>query len=248
MQAFAYASGAQNAVRFNMFVKQDSTLNKDQMIMGMQYAMNADTTQSYLFGMQLGQQLIGQIKYMESMGIKVDRNKFVNEFKRAFLSDSINQEAVNLARVRYENGMSEIRKARKAYEDSIKSNAPEAKANAEKGHKYLESVMKADPEVKTTASGLGYKIENAGAENKLTPRDRISFRYVGKTTDGKVFDKTEDEPSSIIVSQLVYGMQEGLQMLGEGGKATFYIPANSLTAPTACPKQASAPTKCWCLM
>ncbi len=229
--AYAYAFGSQNGQRATMFQQQDSTLSKEQMLLGVQYVLNADTTQSYIYGMQLGQQVLMQIKYLESMGVKVDRSKMLNEFKKAFLADSINQEAVNIARVRYENGMGAIRNARKAYEDSVKSNSPEALANTEKGQKYLQSVMKSDSTVKVTESGLGYKIENAGAEKKVTEQDRIGFRYTGKTIDGKVFDKTGEEPSSIIVSQLVAGMQEGLRMLGEGGKATFYIPGKLAYGP-----------------
>jgi len=231
IQAYAYAVGAQNGQRAEMFIKQDSTLNKEQMLLGMQYLLNADTTQSYVYGLQIGQQVLMQIKYLESMGLKVDRNKFINEFKRAFLADSLNQEAVNYARIQFENGMNTIRTARKAYEDSVKSNSPEALVNTEKGKKYLQSVMKADSAVKVTESGLGYKIENAGGEKKVAEQDRIGFRYTGKTIDGKVFDKTGEEPSSMIVNQLVAGMQEGLKMLGEGGKATFYIPGKLAYGP-----------------
>lgn len=224
VQSFAYSVGAQNGQRFQMFLHQDSTLSKQQVVLGIQYALNADTTQSYIYGLQLGTQLLSQIRYLESLGVKVDRNAFLNQFKQAFLADTIDNDALNLARVRYENTMSTIMEVRKAREDSIKSAAPEAKANVEAGEKYLAAQRQADPEIKVTASGLGYKIENPGEDKKLTSDDRISFRYTGRTVDGKVFDKTGDEPSSIFVGQLVPGMKEGLALIGRGGKATFYIP------------------------
>ncbi len=230
-QSFAYAMGAQNGQRFEMFQKQDSTLSKEQMILGLQYALNADTATSYVYGMQLGTQLLSHIKFMESMGVKVDRNAFLNQFKRAFLADTIDVEALNLARVRYENTMSKIRDARKAMEDSVKAASPEANANTAAGEAYLKAECAKDPAIKVTASGLGYKIENAGHAKKLSGNDRINFRYVGRTIDGHIFDKTGDEPSSIIVNQLVPGMQEGLALIGKGGKATFYIPGKLAYGP-----------------
>lgn len=231
VQSFAYALGAQNGQRFQMFQKQDSTLSKDQMLLGVQYALNADTSQSYVFGMQLGTQILSQVKYMESLGLKVDRNTILNQFKRAFLADTLDNDAVNIARVRYENGMAAVRDARKAYEDSIKSNSPEALANVAAGEAYMKKLQAADSSIKVTESGLGYKIENPGSETKLTDTDRINFKYKGMLTNGKVFDKTGDEPSSIIVSQLVPGMREGLSLIGKGGKATFYIPGKLAYGP-----------------
>lgn len=243
VQSLAYTLGAQNAQRFQMFQQQDSTLSKEQMMLGVQYALNADTTTSYLYGLQLGSQLLSQIKYLESMGVKVDRSQLLAQFKKAFMADTVDHEAINMARVRYENLMGDVREARKAYEDSIKSNTPEARANTEKGEAYLKSVCEADPEVKVTESGLGYKIENPGAETKLTDRDRINFRYVGKTTDGKVFDQSGEQPSSIIVSQLVAGMQEGLGYIGKGGKATFYIPGKLAYGANGVPQAGIGPNE-----
>lgn len=224
VQSLAYTMGAQNGQRFQMYQQQDSTLSKEQMMLGIQYALNADTSVSFMNGVQLGTYIISQFRNLESMGVKVDRAKFLEQFKKAFMADTVDHEALNLARVRFENTMGAIRDARKAYEDSLKANSPEAIMNKEKGEAYLKSVCEADPEVKVTATGLGYKIENPGSETKLTDRDRINFRYTGKNIDGKVFDKTGEQPTSIIVSQLVPGMCEGLALIGKGGKATFYIP------------------------
>ena len=77
--------------------------------------------------------------------------------------------------------------------------------------------------VDTTASGLQYEIESAGADYKVTPRDTVWVNYKGQLLDGTVFD--ENENTMFVANRVIKGWTEGLGLLGEGGKATFYIPS-----------------------
>lgn len=82
--------------------------------------------------------------------------------------------------------------------------------------------------IKTTASGLQYEVlkEGTGAKPKTT--DRVSVNYEGKTIDGKVFDSTAKRgvPAEFGLSEVIPGWTEGLQLMSEGSKYRFYIPAN----------------------
>ena len=77
--------------------------------------------------------------------------------------------------------------------------------------------------VDTTASGLQYKMENAGGEYKVAPQDTVWVNYKGTLLDGTVFD--ENDSTKFIANRVIKGWTEGLGLLGEGGKATLYIPA-----------------------
>ncbi|MBE6232349.1 MAG: FKBP-type peptidyl-prolyl cis-trans isomerase [Bacteroidales bacterium] len=77
--------------------------------------------------------------------------------------------------------------------------------------------------VDTTASGLQYKMENAGGEYKVAPQDTVWVNYKGTLLDGTVFD--ENDSTRFIANRVIKGWTEGLGLLGEGGKATLYIPA-----------------------
>ncbi len=80
--------------------------------------------------------------------------------------------------------------------------------------------------VDTTASGLQYRIENAGGEYKVMPQDTVEVKYKGTLLDGTVFDETTgDETRTFNANRVIKGWTEGLGLLGEGGKATFYIPS-----------------------
>ena len=77
--------------------------------------------------------------------------------------------------------------------------------------------------VDTTASGLQYTIIASGAEEKIAPEDTVWVNYKGTLLDGTVFD--ENDSTKFIANRVIRGWTEGLGLLGEGGKATLYIPA-----------------------
>ncbi|MGC1243813.1 MAG: FKBP-type peptidyl-prolyl cis-trans isomerase [Chryseosolibacter sp.] len=98
----------------------------------------------------------------------------------------------------------------------------EAKAQSEK---FLEG-NKATAGVKTTASGLQYKVLSQGTGKMPTTTDRVTVHYTGKLTDGTVFDSSvqRGQPATFRVNQVIPGWTEALQMMKEGDKWTLYIP------------------------
>ncbi len=78
--------------------------------------------------------------------------------------------------------------------------------------------------VDTTASGLQYTIVAEGAEYKIQPQDTVWVNYKGTLLDGTVFD--ENDSTQFVANRVIKGWTEGLGLLGEGGKATLYIPAD----------------------
>lgn len=78
--------------------------------------------------------------------------------------------------------------------------------------------------VDTTASGLQYTIEAEGAAEKIAPQDTVWVNYKGTLLDGTVFD--ENDSTMFVANRVIRGWTEGLGLLGEGGKATFYIPSD----------------------
>ena len=77
--------------------------------------------------------------------------------------------------------------------------------------------------VGTTASGLQYTIIAPGADEKIAPEDTVWVNYKGTLLDGTVF--AENDSTKFIANRVIRGWTEGLGLLGEGGKATLYIPA-----------------------
>ena len=97
-----------------------------------------------------------------------------------------------------------------------------AALNQAKGEAFLaKNALKEN--VDTTASGLQYTIVAEGAEYKIQPQDTVWVNYKGTLLDGTVFD--QNDSTQFVANRVIKGWTEGLGLLGEGGKATLYIPA-----------------------
>lgn len=110
--------------------------------------------------------------------------------------------------------------------DAVKELETKAATNKEAGAKFLEE-NKAKEGVKTTPSGLQYKVitEGTGAKPKAT--DVVVAHYEGKTIDGKVFDSSYErsEPAQFDLGHMIPGFTEGVQLMPAGSKYEFYLPS-----------------------
>ena len=98
-----------------------------------------------------------------------------------------------------------------------------AAVNLAKEEAFLADNAKKDG-VQTTESGLQYKLINAGADYKVQPQDTVWVDYKGTLIDGSVFD--QNDSTMFVANRVIKGWTEGLGLLGEGGKATLYIPSD----------------------
>ena len=99
--------------------------------------------------------------------------------------------------------------------------------NKTEGAKFLEDNKK-KPGVKTTASGLEYKVikEGTGAQPKAT--DMVTVNYRGTLIDGTEFDSSykRGQPATFPLNGVIKGWTEGLQLMKQGGKYQFFVPSN----------------------
>ena len=103
-----------------------------------------------------------------------------------------------------------------------KRQAYKAAVNLVKEEQFLADNAKKDG-VQTTESGLQYKLISAGDDYKVQPQDTVVVTYKGQLLDGTVFD--QNDSTKFIANRVIKGWTEGLALLGEGGEAVFYIPA-----------------------
>jgi FKBP-type peptidyl-prolyl cis-trans isomerase FklB len=81
--------------------------------------------------------------------------------------------------------------------------------------------------VKTTASGLQYKVIKSGTGESPKPTDTVKVHYHGTLIDGTVFDSSvqRGEPISFPVTRVIPGWVEALQLMKVGDKWQLFIPA-----------------------
>jgi len=101
-----------------------------------------------------------------------------------------------------------------------------AESASEKGAAFLKENASKEG-VKTTASGLQYKIVKEGTGKSPAATDKVLVHYRGTLLDGTEFDSSykRNEPIAFPLNRVIAGWTEGLQLVKEGGKAILYIPS-----------------------
>ncbi len=101
-------------------------------------------------------------------------------------------------------------------------------SEADYNKKFFAEIKKTYPTAKQTATGLVYVIENKGTGNKPVQGNQLSVHYTGMFMNGTKFDSSHDrgQPMSFgyKVQPMIAGFEEGLAMLGKGGKGKFFLP------------------------
>jgi len=94
------------------------------------------------------------------------------------------------------------------------------------GDKFLAD-NKVKDGVKTTESGLQYKIITAGTGATPTATDTVVTHYTGTLVNGKVFDSSHkrNAPATFPVNGVIKGWTEALQLMKVGAKWQLVIPA-----------------------
>ena len=122
----------------------------------------------------------------------------------------------------------ELQIALQALRTEFESKATEAAAKMKTEGAAFLAENKTKPGVKTTASGLQYKVlkEGTGASPKAT--DQVQVHYSGKLIDGTEFDSSykRGEPITFPVTGVIPGWVEALQMMKEGAKWQIFIPSD----------------------
>src|SRR5213076_413663 len=99
--------------------------------------------------------------------------------------------------------------------------------NKTDGTKFLEDNKK-KPGVKTTASGLQYKVEKEGTGPQPKATDMVTVNYRGTLIDGTEFDSSykRGQPATFPVNGVIKGWTEALQLMKVGSKYQLWIPSN----------------------
>lgn len=173
---------------------------------------------SYVLGQQIGAQ-------MRSQGLEVDSNTLAESLKAALAGDEslLSPEEMQEVMMAANNRMMEKAQA-------------EANTNKDAGAKFLEA-NKSKEGVKTTASGLQYKVLSDGKGKSPKATDTVKVHYKGTLIDGTQFDSSYDrnEPAEFPVNGVIKGWTEALQLMKAGSKWQLFIPSDLAYGPRGRP-------------
>lgn len=169
---------------------------------------------SYTIGVDMGHS-IAQIDENK----KLDLDALIEGLKQAYAGDELEMSQEEMEATMKSFAETRMKEVQAEMEQA-------ANENAEKGTAFLDENKDKDG-VKTTDSGLQYVILEEGDGAQPQEGDSVTVNYEGRLIDGTVFDSSYDrgEPITFKLDQVIPGWTEGLQLMKEGGKATFFIPA-----------------------
>ncbi len=138
----------------------------------------------------------------------------------------------------------------KQIQEQMAKQKAEAAKQAVKDEKLLKAYFtknKLSP-IKT-ASGMYYTIREAGTGDSARNGDSVSMNYTGRLLDGTKFDSNEDtafhhvQPFQFVLGRgmVIRGWDEGVALLKQGSKATFYIPSGMAYGAQARPGSGANP-------
>lgn len=169
---------------------------------------------SYFLGFQVGQQF-------KQDGIDLDAKAFLQAIEDA--------KSGAVPKLTPEEMQATVQRFQKAKMAETQQAAAE---NQKIGEDYL-AANKGKPGVKTTASGLQYKVITAGEGKQPTATSTVSVHYRGTLIDGTEFDSSykRGQPAEFPVNGVIPGWTEALQLMKEGAKWELYIPSGLAYGP-----------------
>ena len=201
-----------------MTAMNDSTFNKRDFIAGLNHTLNlGEEKASYMQGVQMGIQINNMFKQIkEREQVDIDAKKWLAFFKKAFMSDSLqdpNQYQATVMRLMKE--LSEM----------AKQNDPEVVKNKMLQESFIKDSLANNPEIKISEGGVYYKVNQEGNGEKFQKNDRIMLKYVGKHLNGEEFDSSLGREVPMTPNGVIAGFGEMLQLMSPGANYTLYIPA-----------------------
>ena len=170
----------------------------------------------YLLGYQFA--MSAQLDMLKKSGVEVDTEALIKGLndQMAGTPSQLNEQQIQAAITGVQKKMDEFAKK-------------QASETAAAGEKYLAD-NKTKEGVKTTESGLQYKVTKEGTGAQIAKGDLATVEYEGRLTDGTVFDSTKNHNNQpmdapVVDGAFIQGWVEGLQLMKEGGEYTLYIPA-----------------------
>ena len=174
---------------------------------------------AYMAGLQIGQQISNQMmKGINQELFGTDSTKTISKenFLAGFIAGTLEKGGVMTMEAAQEYTRTAM--------ETIKAKALEEKyADYKAENEKFLAENKTKDGVKTTASGLQYKVITEGKGEIPADTCKVKVNYKGTLIDGTQFDASEKVPMS--VGQLVPGFNEALMLMTPGSKYEVYIPA-----------------------
>ncbi len=168
---------------------------------------------SYTIGMDIGQSLADQDMELDlDLLVEALRAAYAGEETRLTVEEALEERNAFIAR---------------RQQEMEQTMARDAVTNLEAGQAFLAENRQREDVIETD-SGLQYRVIEEGSGRSPSATDQVTVHYRGTLIDGTEFDSSyaRNQPATFALNQVIPGWTEGLQLMSEGAKYEFFIPAD----------------------
>ena len=230
VDSMSYAIGYVQSQYMRQAIEQGQVIDTtymDEFVKGVNGGVNAGDDKkkaAYIIGLQVGQQISGQLlKGINNEVYGGDSTKTISlkNLLAGFITGVTGKKGImtpETANMVAQTKMQEIK---------TKTMAKQYGANKAAGERFL-AANKKKPGVVTLPSGLQYKVIKEGKGAIPTDTTQVKVQYEGRTIDGQVFESSykNDGPITMTPKQMIPGWTEALTHMPEGSVWEVYIPQN----------------------
>lgn len=179
---------------------------------------NQDDAFSYAVGIQIG-------KSLQTKAFAFNRTVFMQA-----VGDVLDEKELVLTEPQIRELMKEL--SAKLQQEQQEKFKEESDKNIAEDKAFLEKNAMEEG-IKSTASGLQYKVIEEGDGPLPKETDTVKVHYRGTFIDGEEFDSSYErgEPVTFPLNRVITGWTEGLQLIKVGSKAKLYIPSDLAYGP-----------------
>jgi FKBP-type peptidyl-prolyl cis-trans isomerase FklB len=170
---------------------------------------------SYSIGLQIGLNLTKQEEALKKQNVQINTDALLNGVKDALAGKpQLTTDQVRATLTEFEKDMTQKQQAA-------------GDKNKADGEKFLAENKKKEG-VKTTPSGVQYKVIKEGSGPQPKETDTVVANYRGTLINGTEFDNSykRGQAATFPLNRVIKGWTEGLQLMKVGSKYQFFIPAN----------------------
>lgn len=181
---------------------------------------------AYASGVALGQYIEKQIEQQKALHITLDRDIIL-----AGITDTFkHQEKMSVQ---------DVQATLTAFDEQVKVLTQAAVVKKQEEGKAFINAFAKRPDVKKTAKGLYYQIEEKGEGTAIKDTNQVEVSYRGELIDGTVVDGPQMENSNQIfrVANMPPVLRDSVKLIRKGGRIKVVIPPAVLESNNAAAKQ-----------
>lgn len=205
----------------------NDSIDRDQLIKGLRYMLEADTTTGFNQGMKIGMQLKMQFEDFAKRGLYINRDLFIKEFENYFKKSELDMNRYKAATATSDSLFGAMTEIYNKKQSDKRAASPEAAENLKKGEAFIAELKDSIPTLGQLENGGYILILDPGSGEKYNESTTYVNMIFNETSlSGTPVQSTQGQayPIDITSDQIPAYIREAVMQVAPGGKMKLFVP------------------------